>query len=260
MPTEPGSRGARRPIVAGNWKMNTTVSEGLSLVDALRPRVDQITGIDMVVCPPFISLVPVAERLRGTVLRVGAQNTHQKTHGALTGEVSVAMLAGIVDYVIVGHSERRQFFGETDDDVGAKAAAVVQHGMRPIVCVGESLAEYEANQTEVVISRQVRGGTGSMPPTPDLVVAYEPVWAIGTGRASTGAGANAVCALIRDLIASAWGQDIASQIRIQYGGSVTSANIDEFVRMPDIDGALVGGASLKAEEFATILRIASRSE
>jgi triosephosphate isomerase (TIM) len=257
MATGDSSR-ARRPIIAGNWKMNTTVSEALSLVDAIRPQVEQISGVDIVVCPPFISLVPVAERLRGTLLRVGAQNAHQKNQGALTGEVSAAMLAGVVDYVIVGHSERRQFFGETDEIVGAKAASVLQHGMHPIVCVGESLAEYEANQTEDIITRQVRSGIGAMEPTARLVIAYEPVWAIGTGRAASGSGANAVCALIRGLVASAWGQHIASHIRIQYGGSVTSANIEEFVRMPDIDGALVGGASLKADEFVSILRLTSR--
>ena len=249
----------RRPVVAGNWKMNTTIDEGLALVDALRPLIDDIGTVDRVVCPPFISLHAIADRLRGSEVEVGAQNVYLEPKGAFTGEVSVAMLTGLVRYVIVGHSERRTVFGEDDDIVAQKIRAVQAAGLLPILCVGETLAERHWGATESVLRRHVHTALDGLPSIEGLVVAYEPVWAIGTGRAATADDANEGCRFIRVELESLFGEEVAQATRIQYGGSVTPDNAAEFFGQPDIDGALVGGASLVAESFVGIVKAAAES-
>jgi len=246
----------RMPIIAGNWKMNTTVDEALDLVDAMLEALDEVEEVEVVLCPPFISLDLLAEALEGSSVAVGAQNMHYLDKGAYTGEISPVMLADLCDYVILGHSERRQYFGETDELVNKKVVAALRHGLVPIVCVGETLAQHDAGQTEAVVTSQVQGCLAGIEASDvaDLVIAYEPVWAIGTGRAASGSGANAVIATIRRTIAELYDVATAQSVRVQYGGSVNAANIAEFVRQPEIDGALVGGASLKAEEFVDIVR------
>ena len=250
---------ARRPIVAGNWKMNTTIDEGLALVDGIRPLIDDIGSVDRVVCPPFVSLHAIADRLRGSDVAVGAQNVYFEPKGAFTGEISVSMLVGLTRYVIVGHSERRIVFGEDDDVVAQKIRAVQAAGLLPILCVGETLAERHWGATESVLRRHVHTALDGLPSIEGLVVAYEPVWAIGTGRAATIEDANEGCRFIRVELEALFGQAVARATRIQYGGSVTPDNAPEYFAQPDIDGALVGGASLAAESFAGIVRAAAGS-
>ncbi len=251
----------RRPIVAGNWKMNTTLGEARTLAGALARRLAAIEAADTVVCPPFISLDAVRQALDGGRMALGAQNAHFEEKGAFTGEVSVAMLADLgCQYVIVGHSERRAIFGERDDLVAKKVNAVLAHGMTPIVCVGESLQQNEAGKTEQVVGGQVRAALGGLPPEQvgSLVIAYEPVWAIGTGRAASAADANTTIGFIRRTVGEVAGADAARATRIQYGGSVTAANAAELFGQPEIDGALVGGASLKVDDFVVICEAAVR--
>ncbi len=245
---------ARSPIIAGNWKMNTTLAEAVLLVDAMRPRLEGIQGVEKVVCPPFISLAALRDRLKGSDVLVGAQDMYFQEKGAYTGEVSPLMLQGLVDYVILGHSERRQYFGDTDDLVAKKVKAALDHGLKPIMCVGERLEEYEAGKTEEVVTRQVKAGLSGLQGLGSLVIAYEPIWAIGTGKPATGAGANQVIGMIRSIVRSTFGDEAAAGIRIQYGGSVTPDNIKEFMSQSEIDGGLVGGASLKADAFVEIVR------
>ena len=254
---DPGS--PRRPVVAGNWKMNTTIDEGLALVDALRPLVDIVSTVDRIVCPPFISLHAIADRLRGSEVEIGAQNVYLEPKGAFTGEVSAQMLAGLARYVIVGHSERRIVFGEDDDIVAQKIRAVQAAGLLPILCVGETLAERHWGATESVLRRHVHTALDGLSNIEGLVVAYEPVWAIGTGRAATAEDANEGCRFIRVELESLFGEEVAQATRIQYGGSVNAENASEFFDQPDIDGALVGGASLVAESFAGIVKAAAES-
>jgi triosephosphate isomerase len=249
----------RIPIVAGNWKMNTTIAEGLALVDQLLPQLETFSSVDRVVCPPFVSLAAIAERLRGTELKVGAQNLHPEPKGAFTGEVAPGMLAGLVEYVILGHSERRQYFAEDDAFVNRKVKAAFDAGLTPIVCVGESLEQNERGETETFVSTQIRGSLADVERVQDLVIAYEPIWAIGTGRAATPEGANATVAIIRRTVAEIAGAEAAAAVRIQYGGSVTADNFAAFIAQPDIDGALVGGASLRADQFTEIVRLAAES-
>ncbi len=246
----------RTPIVAGNWKMNTTVAEGLALVDAMLPRLEDLDGVDRVVCPPFVSLAPIADRLRGTDVQVGAQNAHPEPKGAFTGEVSTVMLVDLVRYTIVGHSERRQYFGEDDAFVNRKVLAVQAAGLIPILCVGETLEQNERGQTEAVVTGQTRAALQGVTDFSNLVIAYEPIWAIGTGRAATPQGANATISLIRQAVADVAGRPAADGLRIQYGGSVTAENFGDFIAQPDVDGALVGGASLKPDQFVEIVRLA----
>ena len=250
----------RVPIVAGNWKMNKRPDESAELAAGILAALPGQHAVEVVLCPPFVALAAVAQVLRGSHVKLGAQNVHAEESGAFTGEVAAGMLAGLCQYVIVGHSERRQFFAETDEQVGRKAAAVLAHGLRPIICVGENLAEYEAAQTALVVERQVRTAYGQIAAADvaSTVVAYEPVWAIGSGRAATAAGANKVCAeTVRAVLAQMFGEALAQQVRVQYGGSVKGGNIAEFMAQPDIDGALVGGASLTAESFVDIVRNAA---
>lgn len=242
----------RIPIIAGNWKMNTTVDQALALVREILPGLDKVEGADKVLCPPFVSLASVKPLLADFSVQLGAQNVYFEEKGAFTGEISTLMLAGLCDYVIIGHSERRQYFAETDQSVNRKIKAVMKAGLKPIMCVGETLEENGAGRTSDVITRQVKGGLDGIIADGKLVVAYEPVWAIGTGKAATGAMANETIALIRRILSEMYGRDTAQAIRIQYGGSVTAANIAEFLSQPEIDGALVGGASLKAAEFVSI--------
>ena len=246
----------RIPIVAGNWKMNTNPAEGLALVDELLPLIQPNQSVERVLCPPFVSLTPLRERLRGTGVRLGAQNLYFETQGAYTGEISGLMLQGLVDYVIVGHSERRHILGESDEVVAKKLNAALRHGLLPILCVGETLEQRDGGETDSVLKRQVRAALDGLNTAEGLVVAYEPVWAIGTGRAATADDANTGNAIIRAELASVLGPQEAGVTRIQYGGSVTPDNAAELLSQPEVDGALVGGASLKAEAFASIVRAA----
>jgi triosephosphate isomerase len=247
----------RRPIVAGNWKMNTTIEDGLALVEELLPLIETVTEVDRVVCPPFVSLQAISGRLRRSDVRVGAQNLSFEPSGAFTGEISAPMLVGLVSYVIVGHSERRHIFGETDVVVAKKLRAALGAGLAPILCVGETLAERDAGETDLVLRRQVRTALEGIGQAPGLVIAYEPVWAIGTGRAATAADANAGNSIVRHELARVLGPAVAQATRIQYGGSVSPANAAELLGQPEIDGALVGGASLVAKSFAAIVRAAA---
>ncbi|NTU64120.1 MAG: triose-phosphate isomerase [Chloroflexi bacterium] len=246
----------RVPIIAGNWKMNKNVAEAVELVRALRESTAAVEKVEMVVCPPFVSLTVVKEALAGSKIGLGAQNVYWEEKGAFTGEISPLMLQGLVTYVIIGHSERRQYFGETDATVNKRVRAALAHGLLPILCVGETLAQREAGETAAVVSTQVTNGLAglSAEEVKSIVVAYEPVWAIGTGRASTGEDANTVVAQdIRVPLSTMFGDEVAQGVRVQYGGSVTAANAAEFMGMPEIDGALVGGASLKVADFSGII-------
>ena len=242
----------RIPLIAGNWKMNTTVNEATDLVRAMVPDLDKVKGMEKLLCPPFISLAAIKELLKGTSVKLGAQNMYFKDKGAYTGEISPVMLADLCEFVILGHSERRQLLGETDEVINKKVKTAFEFGLTPILCVGETLAENEAGKTEKVITAQVKAALAGIAPSDKLVVAYEPIWAIGTGKAARGKQASTTICLIRGAISSLW-DNVASEVRVLYGGSVTSANIAEFISEAEIDGALVGGASLKAAEFVSIV-------
>jgi triosephosphate isomerase (TIM) len=244
----------RRPLIAGNWKMNTTIGEALSLVKQMLGDLLAIDSVDKVICPPFVSLSEIRDLTEGTSVRLGAQNMYFKEKGAFTGEISPLMLRNLCKYVILGHSERRQYFGETDATVNEKVRAALNFNLLPILCIGETLEENEAGKTNSVLERQVKEGLKDITATKDLVLAYEPIWAIGTGKAATGVQAGKTIGFIRSTLSALWGKDLASAVRILYGGSVTGANITEFMKEPEIDGGLVGGASLKAEEFIDIVR------
>jgi len=249
----------RVPIVAGNWKMNKSAVEAAALLEGMLSELKAMTGVERVVCPPFVALATLAPRLAGSGIGLGAQTMHWEDSGAFTGEVSPLMLKGLCSHVILGHSERRAFFGETDQTVNRRLRAALKHGLVPIVCVGETLAENEAGKTAEVVTRQVKGALEGLTEeqAAGLVVAYEPVWAIGTGKAATPGGANDVIGgMIRPALAGLYGGALAQSIRVQYGGSVTAANAAELFAQPDIDGALVGGASLKPSEFVAIVAAA----
>jgi triosephosphate isomerase (TIM) len=251
----------RTPIVAGNWKMNKTVEEARSLVFSMSLKLREIDGVEKVLCPPFPALLAVSALLQGTDIGLGAQNLHWEEKGAYTGEIAPNMVAEFCEYVIIGHSERRAYFGETDETVNRKVYAALAHELIPIICVGETEDEYESGRTGEVVRRQISLGLANVDPAKaaGLVVAYEPVWAIGTGKASSGENANAVLAdHIRPALAGLFGAETAQAIRIQYGGSVTAANADKFFSQPEIDGALVGGASLKQDEFVGIVKAAAK--
>ncbi|MDH4136445.1 MAG: triose-phosphate isomerase [Anaerolineae bacterium] len=251
----------RTPIIAGNWKMNKAIEEAVNLVREMRPGLNEVPGVDKVLCPPFTALAAVKELLEPTAIKLGAQNMHWEEKGAYTGEISPLMLKKLCQYVILGHSERRQYFGETDDRVNKKMKAALAYDLIPIVCVGENLAQNEAGQTQAVVGGQVRGCLAdlSAEQVRGLIIAYEPIWAIGTGRPATGAGANAVIGQsIRGTISDLYDKATAQAVRVQYGGSVNPKNIAEFMSQVDIDGALVGGASLKAADFVEIVRISAQ--
>ena len=247
----------RIPFIAGNWKMNTTVTEAEELVYEMLDTLDRTEGVEKVLCPPFVSLVAINMMLQDSSIKLGAQNMYFETAGAYTGEISPLMLRELCEFVILGHSERRWYFGESDEIVNKKVKIALANKLKPILCVGERLEENEAGKTEEIINRQVTAALGGIEPVvlsiaQNLVIAYEPVWAIGTGRAASGEQASATIQFIRDVLAKLWNKGIAQDLRILYGGSVTSQNIAGFISQPEIDGALVGGASLKAEEFISI--------
>ena len=244
----------RVPVIAGNWKMNTTLSEATELVRAVQAELNQIDNIDKLICPPFISLATVGELIKGSSIKLGAQNVYFEEKGAYTGEISPLMLADLCEFVIIGHSERRQYFNETGEIVNRKIVAALKVGLKPILCIGEKLAENEAGKTEEVVTEQLRSSLAGIGYLNGLIIAYEPIWAIGTGKSATGKQANATIGLIRRNIAKLYNKEIAQDMRILYGGSVTAENIAEFVQQPEIDGALVGGASLKADQFLSIVK------
>lgn len=250
----------RKPIIAGNWKMYKTVSEAMAFVNKLKRAVDEIKDVEVVVCPPFTALCQVSEALRGTGIGVGAQDVYWVDEGAFTGEVSPAMLkeAGC-SYVIIGHSERRQFFGEIDDNVNRKVKAVLERGLTPIMCVGERIEERESGITEKVIKTQTEAGLAGLTAeqVAGMVIAYEPVWAIGTGKTASDADAQQVIGFIRGLVSDLFGADVAAKVRIQYGGSVKPQNAAGLMAQQDIDGALVGGASLDVQSFSGIVKAAA---
>ncbi len=246
----------RTPYIAANWKMHKTVAEAAAFVDVLLPRI-AATQNDVVICPPFTALTAVVERRYGTAVKVAAQNMHEEGSGAFTGEVSAPMLVELdVEAVVLGHSERRQYFNETDEALARKVPAALAADLEPILCVGESEEARDAEQTEGVLERQLQADLAAVDSTKlaDVVVAYEPIWAIGTGRTATPEQAQEVCAFIRDVLRERGA--VADAVRILYGGSVKPANAAELMAQPDIDGALVGGASLDAEEFAAIVEAA----
>lgn len=249
----------RRAILAGNWKMNETIAEATELVRDIRRGLNNVKGVDRVICPPFTTLATVKELLSATEIGVGAQDMYWEEKGAYTGEISPAMVKELCQYVILGHSERRTYFHETDEQVNRKVKAALAHGLIPIICVGETESQHDADETKAVVSRQVRGCLAGLTreQVAGLVIAYEPVWAIGTGKAATAAGAGSVIGLtIRGTIAQLYDESTAQSVRVQYGGSVSLDNVAEFMSHPDIDGALVGGVSLKPA-FVELVRIAA---
>jgi triosephosphate isomerase len=267
-------------MIAGNWKMNTTISEAVALVREMHTGfhampdseravcpptaclpgtagLDAIAGVEKVVCPPFVSLAAVKDIIRGSSIKLGAQNLYFEEKGAYTGEISPLMLAKLCEFVIIGHSERRQYFGETGDIVNKKVGAALKVKLKPVLCVGEKLEENEAGRTEEVVTEQLKSSLAGIGSFDGLTVAYEPIWAIGTGRAATGEQANETIGFIRQNITRLYTEKVSERVRILYGGSVTADNAAEFIKQPEIDGALVGGASLKADQFLSIVKQAS---
>ena len=244
----------RVPMIAGNWKMNTTVSEAIELVNKMRRELDKIDNVDKVICPPFVSLATVRELIKGSSVKLGAQNIYFEEKGAYTGEISPLMLADLCEFVIIGHSERRQYFNETGEIVNKKIQATLRVELKPILCVGERLEENEAGKTEEIVTEQLRSSLDGIDNLTNLIIAYEPIWAIGTGKAATSEQANGTIGFIRRNISELYDEKIARDVRILYGGSVNAANAAEFMSQPEIDGALVGGASLKADQFLSIVR------
>lgn len=245
----------RKPVIAGNWKMNKTVEESRSLVYELSVGLRDIKNVERIIFPPYISILAAASILEGTGIGLGAQNLHWEEKGAFTGETSAQMIAEFCQYVIIGHSERRTYFGESDDVVNKKIFAAFAHNLIPIICIGETLAEKEALLTEKVLIKQIQQGLKEvdMKFASAMILAYEPVWAIGTGKASSGQNAsNVISEIIRPVVRDMFDQEVATAIRVLYGGSVTASNAAEFFKYEDIDGALVGGASLKVDEFLKI--------
>ncbi len=249
----------RKPIVAGNWKMNKTSSEAKDLVRQLVPLLDGVKGVDVVLCPPFTALAAVSEAITGTQIDLGAQNMHWEKSGAYTGEISAPMLRELyAHYVILGHSERRTYFGETDDVVNTKVRAALSSNLHAIVCVGETLEHRESGKTEQVVAEQLRGSLAGLNENDwqHIIIAYEPVWAIGTGRTASPEQAQEVHAFIRGTISNMQDSAVAESTRIQYGGSMKASNARELLSQPDIDGGLIGGAALDAANFAEIVKAA----
>jgi triosephosphate isomerase len=247
----------RTPLIAGNWKMNTSLDEAVNLIKTMQPLLNKIQGVEKVLCPPFISLMAARGLTKGSSVKIGAQNVYFEEKGAFTGEVSPLMLKDLCEYVIIGHSERRHIFGETNEEIDKKVKAAIKNGLKPIFCIGETLEENEAGQTREVLGRQVMASSDKIFFMSGMVIAYEPVWAIGTGKAATADDAGKTIGFIRQFISRLHGSGIANTVRILYGGSVTAANIADLMRKTDIDGALVGGASLKADDFVSIVKQAS---
>jgi triosephosphate isomerase len=253
----------RTPIIAGNWKMHKTPTESAEFVRALAPKIEAYSGVERIVIPPYVSLPGAAEAARGTALLVGAQDVHHEEKGAFTGCVAANMLVGLAEYVIVGHSETRQYLNVSDELVNKKAKIALQHGLKPIIAMGENLAENESGQTESVCQRQIRAAFAGIAADelPNIVIAYEPIWAIGTGKSADSQTANAIIAgSIRATVEDLYGADAAQAMRIQYGGSVKPENMLDYMLQPDIDGALVGGASLDVDSFAELIRLAEEAK
>ncbi|MDK1117921.1 MAG: triose-phosphate isomerase [Anaerolineae bacterium] len=250
------------PIVVGNWKMNNTIEQARSLVYPMSLKLREIKGVEIVLCPPFPAIMAVSALLQATDIKLGAQNIHWQEKGAFTGEVAPNMISEYCSYVIIGHSERRANFGETDESVNLKVRAAMEHELTPILCVGETKEEYDSDRTSEVVRRQLNEGLkdiSSSKAKDNLVIAYEPIWAIGTGLASSPENANAVLVNhIRPTLENLFGAETAQSIRIQYGGSVNGANASEFFSQPEIEGALVGGASLKEDDFVAIVQAAAK--
>jgi triosephosphate isomerase len=242
----------RTPLIAGNWKMNTTVEEAVTLVGSMVKTLDGIDNVEKLVCPPFISLIAVSKLLANSSVRLGAQNMHYEEKGAFTGEISPLMLKDICRYVIIGHSERRQYFND-DPYINNKLKAAITYGIKPVLCIGEKPEENQAGRTAEVLVRQLEQALSGIENIAALVIAYEPIWAIGTGRSASGEQANETIGAIRQKISSLYNKEAASDIRILYGGSANADNIAEFAGQPEIDGALVGGASLKPEQFISMV-------
>jgi len=248
------------PIIAGNWKMNTSLDEAKALVSEMKPDLEAISGVTKVLCPPFVHLTTVKGLIEGTSIKLGAQDMYFEEKGAFTGEVSSTMLVPLCQYVILGHSERRNVMGESDFLINKKVKAAFSTGLHPILCVGERLEEREEGKAEDVIANQLKQGLEDIPSPRGLVVAYEPVWAIGTGRAATPDAAQSMMAHVRRILSILYGEGLARDVPLLYGGSVTPENVGPFVQEPDVNGALVGGASLKAGDFVDIVRQTARAK
>ncbi len=251
----------RKRIIAGNWKMNKTISEAEAFLNDIRKKVPASDKVDSVVCAPFLALPTLVEKAKGSNVKIGAQNMHFEENGAFTGEVSPTMLKDLgVDYVVIGHSERREMFNETDESVNKKTKAAFANGLIPIVCVGETLEQRENNETKTLVEAQVKAALDGLSEeqVKETVIAYEPIWAIGTGKTASSEEANEVCAHIRQVVMSAVSDAAAEAVRIQYGGSVKPANIDELLAQSDIDGALVGGASLEADSYVQLVEAGAK--
>ena len=254
------NKAKRKTVIAGNWKMNKTATEAVELIDALIPAVAD-AGCDVVICTPFTALAAAVEKCKGTNLHVGAENVHFEKSGAYTGEISAEMLVDLgVEYVITGHSERRQYFAETDETVNKRTKAALEAGLTAIVCVGESLAQREQGVTEELVRLQTKIALNGVTAEEmkRVIIAYEPVWAIGTGRTATADQAEEVCAAIRKVLGELYGEAVAEAVTVQYGGSMNAGNAEELLSKPDVDGGLIGGASLKADAFGAIVAAASK--
>jgi len=253
------NKNLRKAVIAGNWKMNKTPSEAKELLTQIAPLVKD-AQCEVVACVPYVDLAVAVEAVKGTNIKIGAENAHWEEKGAFTGEISTGMLKEVgVEYVVLGHSERRQYFGETDETVNKRTKAVLKAGLKPIVCVGELLWERECNITEEVVARQIKLDLFdvSAEDLKNVIIAYEPVWAIGTGKTATADQAEEVCAFIRATLAKLYGKEAADGVTIQYGGSMNDANASELLSKEDVDGGLIGGASLVAEKFAAIVAAAN---
>lgn len=253
----------RKPIIAGNWKMFKTLSESVAFVQELAPKLAPFTSVERVVCPTYIALAAVADALKGTGIGVGAQSVHWEAQGAFTSQIAPTMLQGLAEYVIIGHSECRAYLNETDETVNKKVKASLAYGLKPIVAVGESLHQYEAGETQQVVGGQVRAALSGVDAAnmANIVVAYEPIWAIGTGKNASAELANTVIGgTIRATLSDLYGNQVAQSVRIQYGGSVKPENMQEYMSQPDIDGALVGGASLKVNDFTLLIEAAAKAK
>ncbi|MDN5352480.1 MAG: triosephosphate isomerase [Clostridiales bacterium] len=245
----------RKPIIAGNWKMHKSIKDGVAFVEAVKPQVKG-TDVEVLICAPYTLLAPLVEAAKGSNVQIGAQNMHYEDKGAFTGEVSADMLLEIgVTHVIIGHSERRQYYAETDETVNLKTKKALSKGLVPVVCCGETLEQREAGETKSVCKRQVEAAFSGIDAkdATTVVVAYEPIWAIGTGKTATSEDANDVIAYIREILLGLYGEEVSEELRIQYGGSVKPNNVEELMNQPDIDGALVGGASLEPDSFVALV-------
>jgi triosephosphate isomerase (TIM) len=253
----------RTPIIAGNWKMYKTLSESVDFARALIGKLEPYSSVERVVCPTYVALASVAEALRGTPIKVGAQNVHWENEGAFTSQIAPTMLKGLVEYVIIGHSEARAYLDDTDEKVNKKVHAALAHGLKPIIAVGESLEQNEAGETESFVGGQVRAALQGVTAEQmaNVVLAYEPIWAIGTGKNASGEQANSIIGgTVRGMVEQLYGRSVADAVRIQYGGSVKPGNMAEYMSQPDIDGALVGGASLKVDDFTELVAAAAREK